>query len=177
MTTRLTSQPASIVLHLDDLCTQDPATSQKPGSFNYERKNGHFLYKWSNMAEFEVWSQEEELAYSIEFIATHVVQGDGLWTLRHHYVCSHQLLDNKVPYQKKRPDWKAIESKKMGCQCKIVIKCYPHMSIVCGQYEGDYNHKIGLSNIAFIQISTALWEQIRKLLEQKVDPREIISNC
>jgi hypothetical protein len=86
------------------------------------------------------------------------------------------LTGGKVPYQKKCPDRKAIESKKTGCQCKIVIKCYPHTPIVRGRYEGDHNHEIGLSNIAFIRISSASREQIRKLLEQKVDPREIVCN-
>ena len=108
MTTGPTSQPAGVVLRLDDLCTQNPATSRKPGSFNYDHENGHFPHEWSNMAEFEVWHQEEELAYSIEFIAARVVRGDGLWTLRRCYVCSRQLSGGKVPYQKKCPDRKAI---------------------------------------------------------------------
>jgi hypothetical protein len=73
MTTRPTSQPAGVVLRLDDLCTQNLATSWKPGSFNYDYKNGHFPHEWSNMAKFEVWCREEELAYSIEFIAARVV--------------------------------------------------------------------------------------------------------
>jgi hypothetical protein len=127
MTTGPTSQPAGIVLCLDDLCTQDPATSWKPESFNYDCENSHFPHEWSNMAEFEVWRWEEELAYSIEFIAAHVVRGDGLWTLRCHYVCSCQLSGGKVPYQK-------------NCQ-KLDIACRACGWSTCGSCTSLYKSR------------------------------------
>jgi hypothetical protein len=174
MTTGPSGPPAGVVLCLDDLCTENPATSQRLGSFNHDRESGRFPHEWRNMAEFNTWRQEEEQAYSIQFIAAHVVWGGRLWTLRHRYVCSHQLSGSKGTYQKKCPDRKAIESKKIGCKCKIVIKCYPHTPIVRGRYEEGHDHEIGLLNVAFIRISSASREQIRSLLERKVDPREIV---
>ena len=74
--------------------------------------------EWSRPAKFEVWCQEEELAYSIELIASSTMHGRGqvLWTLKHVYMCSHQLSGGRSKYQKKHPDWHwKIESKKTGC--------------------------------------------------------------
>ncbi|KAH9973595.1 hypothetical protein BGW80DRAFT_1497360 [Lactifluus volemus] len=157
--------PASVVLRLDDLRTDSPATSRKPGSFNYDCESGSFPEHWPNMAEFEVWRRAEELAYSIEFVAARVVRGDGLWTLRRRFVCSRQRTGGKGTYQKKCPDRQEIRSKKTGCPCKIVIKCYPHTPIVRGRYEGDHDHGVGSSNIPFIRISSASRERIRGLLD------------
>ena len=42
----------------------DPATSNKRGSFNYDRQSGEFPREWSDLATFEAWRREEELAMS-----------------------------------------------------------------------------------------------------------------
>ena len=55
--------------------SQTPATSTKKGSFNYDHKKGDFLMRWANIAEFDMWCQMEELAYSIEFITLQVTNG------------------------------------------------------------------------------------------------------
>jgi hypothetical protein len=128
------------------------------------------------MAEFDAWRRQEELAYSIEFITSRVAHGPGnkLWTLRRNYVCSRQLSGGKKDQQRKCPDRKTRDSKKTGCRCKIVIKRYPHTPIVLGRYDEEHDHDVGLANIAYTRISSASREQIKNLLEKKIDPREIV---
>jgi hypothetical protein len=168
MTTRLGAAPVV-------LCDEDLATSRRLGSFNHDRESGLYPHEWANIAEFDVWRREEELAYSIELIISHVAHGKKLWTLRCHYVCLRQLSGGKkTQYQRKCPDRKTKDSKKTGCKCKIAIKQYPHTPIVLGRYEEEHDHEVGLANVAYTRISSASREQIKNMLERKIDPREIV---
>ncbi len=55
--------------------------------------------------------------------------------LKHIYVCFHQQSRGQSKYKKKFLDQQQkIESKKTGCWCCIVIKYYPHTSVILGQY-------------------------------------------
>ncbi len=133
--------------------------------------------EWARPAKFEVWRREEELAYSIELIASSTVHGGKLWALKCVYVCSRQLSGGRSKYQKKIPDRQCkIDSKKMGCQCRIVIKYYPHTSAILGRYVSKHDHEIGLVNIAYTQMSQVVREKIKYKLSQKIDPREIVRN-
>jgi hypothetical protein len=108
---------------------ETPANSTKKGSFHYDWVRGGYLMEWAGPAEFEVWRQEEELAYSIELIASSTLHGENLWMLKRVYVCSHQLSGGQRKYERKFLDWQhKIGSKKMGCRCRIVVKYYPHTS-------------------------------------------------
>jgi hypothetical protein len=159
-----------------DLRTVDPATSRRAGSFNYDREHG-FPLEWSNLAEFHAWRREEELAYSIELIGSTVRDGkkNPLWMKKRLFVCSRQPSGGKSKYQKKFPDrQRKIESKKSGCHCKIWIKLYYHTPIVLGRYETEHDHEIGLANIAYTRMSRGARDQIKNMLMQKVDPREIV---
>jgi hypothetical protein len=157
---------------------ETPANSTRSGSFYYDRVRGRYPMEWAGPAEFEVWRQEEELAYSIKLIPSNTVHGGKLWTLKWTYVCSHQPSGGPKKYQKKFPDrqWK-IESKKTGCQCRIVIKSYPHTSAILGCYMSEHDHEIGLANIAYTRMSRVVREKIKYKLLQKIDPREIVHNA
>jgi hypothetical protein len=156
-----------------DLRVEDPATSRRLGSFNYDWESSKYLHEWASMAEFDAWQHAEELAYSIELIAATVAHGKTLWTQRHHYVCSHEPSGGST--QKEHPERRMhFQSKKMGCDCKIVIKSYPHTPTILGRYEEEHDHDIGLANLAYTRLSNAVRIQIRNMLERKVDPREIV---
>jgi hypothetical protein len=112
---------------------ETPANLTRSGSFYYDRVCGGYLIEWAGPAEFEVWHWEEELAYSIELIASKTVHRGGLWTLKRVYVYSHQLSGGRSKYQKKHPDWhRKIKNKKTGCWCSIIIKFYPHTTAILG---------------------------------------------
>lgn len=171
MSTRAGPTVAPLVLRLDD---DNPATSRRPGSFNYDRETGLYPFIWDSLTEFDAWRREEELANSIELIVSCVQKGDRLWMRRQYYVCSREWSGGKPKYERKCPDRLGKDSKKTGCQCKIVVKHYPHTPIILGRYERDHDHDIGLANVAYLRISRACREQIRFKLEKKIDPREIV---
>ena len=151
-TTRMTTGPGAAPIVL---CNEDLATSWRLGSFNHDWESGLYPHEWANIAEFDAWHHKEELAYSIELIVSRATYGKKLWTLRRHYVYSWQLSGGKkTQYQRKCPDQKTKDSKKMGCKCKITIKWYPHIPIILGQYEEEHDHEVGLANVAYMQISS-----------------------
>jgi len=158
---------------------ETPTNSAKKGSFHYNRERGGYPMEWPGPAKFEAWRREEELAYSIELIASSTARGrdGGLWTLRRVYVCSRQLSGGRNKYQKKHPEWeRKIDSKKTGCRCRIVIKYYPHTSAILGCYASEHDHEIGLANITYTRTSRVAHEKIKFKLAQKIDPREIVRN-
>jgi hypothetical protein len=156
---------------------ETPATSTRRGSFNYDQEHGDYPLEWSDLEAFNAWHQEEELRYSIELIASMVKRGGPLWTEKRLYVCSRQLSGGQKPYEKKNPGWKCkINSKKKGCRCRVVIKLYPHTDTILGNYMNMHDHEIGLDNITYMWMSGVAWEQIKSMLVQKVDHKEIICN-
>ena len=68
-----------------------------------------------------------------------------------------------------------IPSKKTGCHCEVLIKQYLHTSTVLGRYVADHDHEIGAANIAHTRLSGTTWEQIKMMLIQTIDHREIVS--
>ena len=69
-----------------------------------------------------------------------------------------------------------IPSKKMGCPCNIVIKCYPNTEIVLGHYKNKHNYLIRIANAPFMRLTARSQVQIRKMVVQKIDLREIMCN-
>jgi hypothetical protein len=101
--------------------------------------------------------------------------GNTLWTEKCYYVCSHGHSGGTSKYQKKYPEHQhKIESKKMGCCCKLLIKLYPYTSNILGCYQDEHNHEISIANITYMRMLHTAQEQIKSMLEQKIDPREVI---
>jgi hypothetical protein len=157
-----------------------PATSIKHGSYNYDRVHGYPL-EWSDFAAFNTWHHEEELCYSIELITSTIKRGvtvkcgGPLWTEKQLYVCSRQLSRGQTEFEKKHPDWcRKIGSKKTGCCCWVVIKLYLHTDTILGNYTNTHDHEVGSENIAYMWMSHVAQEQIKSMLVQKVDRKEIV---
>jgi hypothetical protein len=133
--------------------------------------------EWSDLTAFNTWHREEELHYSIELIASRVRSGGTLWTQNRLYICSCQLSGGRKEYEKKKPDWnRKIGSKKTGCRCRIIIKLYPHTDTILGHYRNTHDHEVGSANIAYTRMSGVAQEQIKSMLVQKVDHKEIVHN-
>jgi hypothetical protein len=157
---------------------ETPANSTRSGSFYYDRVRSRYLMEWAGPAEFEAWHREEELAYSIELIASKTVHRGGLWTLKRVYICFRQLSEGRSKYQKKHLDQhRKIQNKKTECWCSIIIKFYPHTTAILGRYASKHNHEIGLANIAYTWMSRVAREKIKYKLAQKIDPRKIVHTC
>jgi len=154
--------------------TETPATSIKKGSFNWDWENGWAL-EWVDIAEFQAWLKEEQLTKSIEFVISRTKTGKWFWTKKWTYVCSRQMSGGQKNIEKKRPDSnRKIDSKKTSCRCQIEIKSYPHTLTILGRYAEEHNHKIHLANVAYTRLSEAARTQIKVMLKQKVDQKEIV---
>jgi len=132
--------------------------------------------QWEDLSAFHAWRREEELAHSIELIASSSVSGGRLWLQKRVYVCARQLSGGASKYKKKYNRFRKIGTKKTGCRCWVVIKRYHHMSLVLGRYVDKHDHDLGLANIAYMRLSRAARETARAMLIQQVDRRAIVRN-
>ena len=157
--------------------SQTLPTLTKKGSFNYDQEKGNFSMKWVNIAKFDTWCQIEELTYSIEFIIAQVTNGKALYLEKHDYVCSHQVCGGEVPQQKKDPDWQhKIGSKKSSCGCQITIKQYHYIKMILERYTEEHDYEVGVENIAYTWLLREAQDQIRLMLDWRVDLWEIMWN-
>lgn len=151
--------------------SKTPATSKRRGSFNWDRENG-WAIEWPNIAEFEIWLKEEQLAKTVEFVLSSTKTGNWLWTEKQTYVCSRQI-SGGLKKQHSDQQFK-IDSKKTGCRCQVVIKHYPHTLTILGCYTEEHDYEIQLANIAYTRMSHVACDKIKVLLKQKVDRKEIV---
>ena len=80
-------------------------------------------------------------------------------------------------YEKKNLGWHCkIDSKKTGCHCRVAIKLYPHTDTILGNYTNTHDHEIDSNNITYMRMSGIAREQIKSMLVQKVDQKEIVHN-
>ena len=156
--------------------TESPATSRRRGSFNWDREKGGFSLEWANLAEFNLWREMEEHLSCINFIASTSRPGGILFSHKQRFVCGRQNSGGGNPYEKKHPErQRKIATKKSGCGCYVIIKQYPHTLTVLGRYVDKHDHEIGAANIAYTRLSGTAREQIKTMLNQKIDRREIVS--
>jgi len=153
------------------------ATSRRQGGFNYDWEWGLYLLAWDDLANFEAWRWEEELAYTIKILSSSRYYGGptSLWTLHHVFMCGHEYPGGKSKYVRKCPDrCQKVPSKKSGCCFRLVIKFYPNTSIILGHIERDHDHEMGIPNLIHTCISCGAWARIKIMLWQKIDLREIV---
>jgi len=161
--------------HAERLCgsTLDNAESHVRGSFNFDWEKGDFSHEWASLAKFDKWRQEEECVYSIEFIPSSTLAGGKHWSWRQLFVCRCERSGGYVKQHPRREN--KIGNRKSGCHCEIIIKQYPHTSIVLGCYIAKHNHKVGFANITYLCLSSTAQERIKAMLTQKVEHHEIVS--
>ena len=156
---------------------ESPATSRKKGSFNWDREKGGFNLEWANLAEFDMWRRIEESTCSIQFITSTSRKGGIHSGQKKIYVCSREYFGGGTTYEKKYPKrHRKIGTNKTGCGCRITIKQYHHTPTVLGRYAAKHDHEIGTANIAYTRLSGTAQEQIKDMLTQKIDRRQIVSS-
>jgi hypothetical protein len=133
---------------------EDPATSQKKGSFYSDKKGKFYSMEWPSIAEFDMWHWAEEVSNLIEFRRSSNWVGGGLWTMKHLFRCGRHITGSGgEPYEIKDPGWKWVESKKTECPCHIIIKIYPHTSAILGRYVMEHDHVLGCVNVQHTTVS------------------------
>ena len=167
--------PDALETHAETLrgSTPDNAESHAIGSFNWDREEGDFNHEWASLAEFDRWRREEEHVYSIEFIASRTHAGRKHWSRRQLFVCGRERSGGYVKQDPGREN--KIGTRKSGCRCEILIKQYPHTSIVLGRYVAEHDHEVGFANIAYLRLSGTARERIKAMLTQKVERHAIVS--
>jgi len=156
---------------------ETPATSRRRGGFNFDQERGLYPLAWDDMANFQAWCWEEELAYTIEILSSSRYYGGptSLWMMCHVFMCRHEYPGGKPRYVRKCPEWcQKVPSKKTRCHFRLIIKLYPNTPIILGHIERDHNHEMGLANLIYTCISCGTQERIKSMLWQKIDPREIV---
>ena len=154
---------------------KSPATSMSIRSFKWDQDHSYSL-EWADLAEFKLWRQTEERLSSIEFVASTTRTNGVLWSRWQRFVCRCQVSGGEKIYERRHLEWKRkTKTKKSGCGCHIDIKQYPHTSTVLGRYAAEHDHEIGAANIAYTCLSGDTWEQIKTMLTQKINCREIVS--
>jgi hypothetical protein len=95
----VTPEPENHVPDTSDTA-EDPATSQKKGSF-YSNKKGKFnSMEWLSITKFDMWCQAEEISNSIEFWRSSNWVGGCLWTMKHLFRCGHHITSSSgKPYE------------------------------------------------------------------------------
>jgi hypothetical protein len=133
---------------------EDPATSQKKGSFYSNKKGKFYSMEWLSIAKFDTWRQAEEVSNSIEFQRSSNWVGGSLWTMKHLLRCRcHITGGGGEPYEIQDPGQKQVKSKKTECPCHIIIKIYPHTSTSLGQYVMEHDYALGRMNIQHTAVS------------------------
>ena len=151
------------------------ASSNKQGSFDYDREKGGYFLEWASLAEFDAWRRQEEIANSIELVVCRTVMGK-VFTQKRTYCCARQPTGGDKQYKKKNLHWdRKIDSKKTGCGCQLTIKLYPDTPTILGRYEADHDHEVGFANLAYTRMSPAAREKIYDMLNQRIDYKEIVS--
>ncbi|KAK6996230.1 hypothetical protein R3P38DRAFT_2566036, partial [Favolaschia claudopus] len=91
------------------------------------------------------------------------------------FVCSRKGTGGVKTYAKAHPEWKQKqESMRTDCPCVLLVKTYPNVSTVLGNYTDEHNHDLGNQNLRFTRISKETREYIAGLLRLKVSPNHIV---
>ncbi|KAJ7470045.1 hypothetical protein B0H11DRAFT_1634302, partial [Mycena galericulata] len=128
--------------------------------------------------EFDTWLAEEQRAHGIELHLVNTYPGLPEFERQLRYVCSRGGTGGIKPYVKRHPEWnRKIETKRTQCKCRLLVKQYPGISTVLGDYRDEHDHALGNANLRFTQIPKETREYIATLLRMKLEPDHIVRLC
>lgn len=150
-------------------------TAPPAGSFLHDLAKGKYLQRWESWPEFEDWlaREQQDLAIELRHVNTYSKADAYLRKLR--YVCSRGGTGGRKEYNKLHPNWtRKCEGKRTDCKCSLVVKEYPGVSTVLGDYVTTHNHPLGNANLRFTRIPKETREYIAGLLRLGVTPDRIV---
>ncbi|KAJ7701052.1 hypothetical protein B0H16DRAFT_1348443 [Mycena metata] len=146
------------------------------GSYEHDLASGSYPLQWANWDDFHNWRTAEERAQCVELRLAKTYYGLPEFERQCRYVCSRGSTGGIKEYAKLHPDWqRKIPSKRTDCMCILLVKQYPGVSLILGNYRSEHNHPIGNANLRFTQISKETKEYIAGLLRLKVAPDHIVT--
>jgi hypothetical protein len=145
------------------------------GSFEHDKSSEKYQHSWDDWTAFETWRAQEQREKCIEFRLVKTYSGLPEFERQLRYVCSRAGTGGIKPYSKLHPEWnRKIPSKRTDCKCTLLVKQYPGISTVLGNYSDTHDHPIGNLNLPFVQIPKETREYIAGLLRIKVAPDHIV---
>lgn len=153
-----------------------PIPSTPPaGSFQSDIASSKYQNRWESWTEFQEWLAEEQRTQGIELRLVNTYAGMPEFERQLRFVCSRGGTGGVKPYTKRHPDWnRKIESKLTDCNCRLLVKQYPGLPTVLGNYRAEHDHALGNANLPFTQIPKDTREYIAGLLRLKVSPDHIV---
>ncbi|KAJ7715801.1 hypothetical protein B0H16DRAFT_1339471 [Mycena metata] len=155
-----------------------PDTTLKPsplGSLAHDLEPSNHTHQWPSWVDFEAWRTQEQREQVIELRRVKTYPGNTVYTKGVRYVCSRKGTGGLNAYAKLRPEFgRKMESKRTDCKCVLIVKEYPGVSTVIGNYTSGHNHPVGNANLWFTRISNETREYIAGLLRSKVAPEHIV---
>ncbi|KAJ7659110.1 hypothetical protein DFH06DRAFT_939351, partial [Mycena polygramma] len=131
------------------------------GSFDYDQTLPKYQLRWDSWAEFLKWRATEEKEHCIELRLVNTYNGMPEYERQCRYVCSRAGTGGVKDYVKLHPTWnRKIETKRTDCKCCLLVKQYPGVTTILGNYRAEHNHPLGTTNLRFTQISKATRERI-----------------
>ncbi|KAJ7262963.1 hypothetical protein C8J57DRAFT_1039376, partial [Mycena rebaudengoi] len=125
--------------------------------------------------DFQIWLNDEQERHGIEFRLVNTYKRSELYTRQLRYVCSRTGTGGEKGYIKTHPDWNRKRGpKRTDCECTLLVKQYPEISTILGNYTSTHNHDLGNANLPFTQIPKNAREHIAALLRMKVAPDHIL---
>ncbi|KAF8134712.1 hypothetical protein K438DRAFT_1522180, partial [Mycena galopus ATCC 62051] len=136
------------------------------GSFEWDLERNYKL-RWPSWEAMKVWMKAESLDKSIELIWKESPprhSNNTVWLETHVYVCTRQGSGGKSTYQPKHNWERKIDSKRIGCPCRLTVKMYPGTSEVLGYYKEDHSHATGDANLKYMCLDVETHQEIEKYL-------------
>lgn len=148
----------------------------KVGSYEYDVNSGEYQVSWPDWASFLAWREQEQVRLCIELRLVNTYQNSPEYVRKLRYVCSRAGTGGKKAYTKKFPDrTRKVESKRTSCKCCLLVKEYPGISTVLGNYFNEHDHPLGNENLRHTRMSKETREYIAALLRLGVAPEHIVS--
>ena len=155
----------------------DPATPERNGSITRDTKRRSPTHEWNSLDEFKTWRMKEQLDHRIELLLVRTISSGGShWHEKRIYVCSRQGTGRKSKSIGKHLERiRSRPSTRTGCRCRVIVKTYPHTSIVLGWYRTEHDHATGILNLGFTRLQDSTRAYAPGLLRH-MKPEEVVSH-
>ncbi|KAJ7616248.1 hypothetical protein B0H17DRAFT_965728, partial [Mycena rosella] len=122
-----------------------------PGSFARDEACPKYNHRWNNWAHSEAWLAQEQQEECVELRLTNTYLGMPVFEQELRYRCSRAGTGGIKVYTKRHPEWeRKIPPKRTGCPCMLLVKQYPGVPTILGNYFKEHNHSAGSENLRFM---------------------------
>ncbi|KAJ7622381.1 hypothetical protein FB45DRAFT_1091299, partial [Roridomyces roridus] len=144
------------------------------GSYQHDVDSKEWPLCWESWEDFHSWRKNEEQSKCIELLLDNTYpptfRDAPTFTKKCRYICSRggKSRQPKPSTDKEKPArTRKNPSKRIDCQCIVMVKEYPDTSKLLGYHVDTHNHELGNANLRFTRIPPETREYIAGLLRLK----------